>query len=112
MTNTALNHDPLDELLLVAPAAPDRLPAMLFLAALLHGIESKIEPGPASDSAVNERDESLPLSLPDALAATLESTTLQGALGEPFVDLYCRHRAAEWRAFLDVVGPREYDWYL
>ncbi|MGB5256727.1 MAG: energy transducer TonB [Woeseiaceae bacterium] len=38
MANTALNHDPLDELLLVAPAAPDRLPAMLFLAALVHGI--------------------------------------------------------------------------
>ncbi|MDH3303907.1 MAG: energy transducer TonB [Gammaproteobacteria bacterium] len=31
-------REPLDELLLVAPAAPDRLPAMLFLAALVHGI--------------------------------------------------------------------------
>jgi protein TonB len=31
-------RDPLDELLLVAPAAPDRLPAMVFLAALVHGI--------------------------------------------------------------------------
>jgi protein TonB len=38
MANIALNKDPLDELLLVAPAAPDRLPAMLFLAALVHGI--------------------------------------------------------------------------
>jgi len=38
MANTALNPNPLDELLLVAPAAPDRLPAMLFLAALIHGI--------------------------------------------------------------------------
>lgn len=38
MANTALNLNPLDELLLVAPAAPDRLPAMLFLAALVHGI--------------------------------------------------------------------------
>ena len=38
MANIALNQDPLDELLLVAPAAPDRLPAMLFLAALVHGI--------------------------------------------------------------------------
>ena len=33
-----LHTDPLDELRLVAPAAPDRLPAMLFLAALIHGI--------------------------------------------------------------------------
>ncbi|MDH3275871.1 MAG: hypothetical protein OEM99_15175, partial [Gammaproteobacteria bacterium] len=38
MANIALNPDPLDELLLVAPAAPERLPAMLFLAALVHGI--------------------------------------------------------------------------
>jgi protein TonB len=38
MANTALNPNSLDELLLVAPAAPDRLPAMLFLAALIHGI--------------------------------------------------------------------------
>ena len=38
MANFALNPDPLDELLLVRPAAPDRLPAMLFLAALIHGI--------------------------------------------------------------------------
>lgn len=38
MANIALHTDPLDELRLVAPAAPDRLPAMLFLAALFHGI--------------------------------------------------------------------------
>jgi len=38
MANIALNPDPLDELRLAAPQAPDRLPAMLFLAALVHGI--------------------------------------------------------------------------
>ena len=38
MATFALNQDPLDELLLVEPAVPDRLPAMLFLAALVHGI--------------------------------------------------------------------------
>jgi len=38
MANFALNQDPPDELLLVEPAVPDRLPAMLFLAALVHGI--------------------------------------------------------------------------
>ena len=30
--------DPLDEIRLVAPPRPDRLPAMLFLAALIHGV--------------------------------------------------------------------------
>ena len=38
MANIALNQDPLDELLLVPPATQDRLPAMLDLAALVHGI--------------------------------------------------------------------------
>ena len=38
MTNIALNPDSLDELRLIAPVAPDRLPAMLFLAALIHGV--------------------------------------------------------------------------
>lgn len=38
MANIALHTDPLDELRLVAPSTPDRLPAMLFLAALFHGI--------------------------------------------------------------------------
>lgn len=38
MANIMLHTDPLDELRLVAPRVPDRLPAMLFLAALIHGI--------------------------------------------------------------------------
>jgi len=38
MVNVALQTDPLDEMRLFAPAVPDRLPAMLFLAALIHGI--------------------------------------------------------------------------
>ncbi len=38
MANIALHTDPIDEMRLVAPDVPDRLPAMLFLAALIHGI--------------------------------------------------------------------------
>jgi len=38
MANVALHTDPLDEMRLIAPVVPDRLPAMLFLAALIHGI--------------------------------------------------------------------------
>ena len=38
MADIALNTEPLDELRLIAEPEPDRLPAMLFLAALLHGI--------------------------------------------------------------------------
>ena len=38
MANIAVTTDPLDELRLAAPEGTDRLPAMLFLAALFHGI--------------------------------------------------------------------------
>jgi protein TonB len=38
MANVHVPVDPLDELRMIAPPAPDRLPAMLFLAALVHGI--------------------------------------------------------------------------
>ena len=38
MANTAIHLDPVDELRLLSEPEPDRLPAMLFLAALIHGI--------------------------------------------------------------------------
>ena len=38
MAKTAIHLDPIDELRLLSEPEPDRLPAMLFLAALIHGI--------------------------------------------------------------------------
>ncbi len=38
MTSIAMQMDSIDEIQLVTPETPDRLPAMLFLAALIHGI--------------------------------------------------------------------------
>jgi periplasmic protein TonB len=38
MASIAINPESIDEIQLVAPETPDRLPAMLFLAALIHGI--------------------------------------------------------------------------
>ena len=38
MADIAINIDPLDEFRLVAAPVPDRLPGMLFLAALIHGV--------------------------------------------------------------------------
>jgi protein TonB len=38
MASIAIQSDLVDEIHLVAPVTPDRLPAMLFLAALIHGI--------------------------------------------------------------------------
>jgi glutamine synthetase len=82
------------------------------LAAMLHGIDGALDPGPATDEAVTGRDESLPLNLADALAATRASQVLANSLGAEFVDLYCRHRAAETAAFDNYISAREYDWYL
>ena len=38
MATAAMKSDAIDEIDLVPPESPDRLPAMLFLAALIHGI--------------------------------------------------------------------------
>jgi len=38
MASIAVRKDPIEEIQLVPPVTPDRLPAMLFLAALIHGI--------------------------------------------------------------------------
>ena len=82
------------------------------LAGMLHGIRSEGDPGPATTEAVTGRDENLPLNLPDALAATRANDELAAILGADFIDLYCRHRAAEAAAFNDYISAREYDWYL
>ncbi|MGD2173228.1 MAG: glutamine synthetase family protein [Gammaproteobacteria bacterium] len=82
------------------------------LAGMLRGIDEKLDPGPATTEAVTGRDEKLPLNLADALAATRASRVLVDSLGAEFVDLYCRHRAAELAAFENYIGAREYDWYL
>ena len=82
------------------------------LAGMLHGIRNQGDPGPATTEAVTGRDENLPLNLADALAATRASDALAAILGADFVDLYCRHRAAEAAAFHDYISAREYDWYL
>ena len=82
------------------------------LAGILHGIEQKLDPGKPSDEAVDGRDERLPLSLHRALTETAASEALRQALGDDFIDLYCRHREAETAAFQNNISPREYDWYL
>ncbi len=82
------------------------------LAGMLHGIDAGLDPGPATTEAVTGRDENLPLNMADALAATRASKVLADSLGAPFVDLYCRHRAAEIAAFDNYINAREYDWYL
>jgi glutamine synthetase len=47
-----------------------------------------------------------------ALAATSTSEVLTRIMGHKFVELYCRHRAAETAEFENYISAREYDWYL
>ncbi|MCG6889609.1 MAG: glutamine synthetase family protein [Gammaproteobacteria bacterium] len=82
------------------------------LAGMLHGIQNKLDPGEATDQAVVGRDESLPLDMRTALARTLDSVELSDIMGREFIELYCRHRAAETTAFENHINAREYDWYL
>ena len=82
------------------------------LAGMLHGIDNKIDPGKATTTAVEGRDENLPLNMSDALAATAANDALKKIMGENFIELYCHHRAAESLAFDNYISAREYDWYL
>jgi glutamine synthetase len=82
------------------------------LAGMLHGIDNRLDPGPATEQAVAGRDESLPLDIRRALAATAENTALAEIMGSEFIDFYCRHRAAETAEFENHIAAREYDWYL
>lgn len=84
----------------------------ITLAAILHGMQHKLDPGKAYDQAVNGRDENLPLNLPAAVGATIGSEALINLLGRDFVELYCRHRESETFAFEQFISAREYDWYL
>jgi glutamine synthetase len=82
------------------------------LAGMLHGMENKLDPGAATEAAVAGRDEALPLDLRKALATTLEDGALGEFMGRDFIELYCRHRAAEIADFENHINAREYDWYL
>jgi glutamine synthetase len=82
------------------------------LAGMLHGIDNRIDPGEATSESVEGRDQSLPLTMSSALAATSASDALKEIMGTDFIELYCKHRAAEQTAFENHISPREYDWYL
>ncbi len=82
------------------------------LAGMLHGIDNQIDPGKATTTAVEGRDQNLPLKMADALATTAASDALKKIMGADFIELYCHHRAAEHLAFDNHISAREYDWYL
>jgi glutamine synthetase len=82
------------------------------LAGMLHGIKNRLDPGEATEQAVVGRDHNLPLDMRTAIATTLDSEALGDIMGREFIELYCRHRAAETTEFENHINAREYDWYL
>ncbi len=83
-----------------------------MLAGMLYGLENKSEPGPETQGAPDMDESSLPLTLPDAIAATRDSMLLKPYMGADFLSIYTKHRQAELNAFEDFISPRELRWYL
>jgi len=83
------------------------------LAGLHHGLEHKLDPGPAAVGNVSrEPDTALPFSLADALARLKDAKVLPSYLGEETAALYGETKRLEAQRFAKIISPAEYEWYL
>jgi glutamine synthetase len=84
-----------------------------MLAGLLHGLDGKIDPGPALEGNAYEADAPR---LPDEWGTALDlfqgSNVLRRWLGAAFVDTYAITKRAERAKFNQRVTPLEWEWYL
>lgn len=82
------------------------------LAGILHGLETRADPGPeTTGNAYTAVPPSLPATWEAALAA-FAAEVLPTCLGERFCRLYAACRQAERDRFHQHVSPLEYRWYL
>jgi glutamine synthetase len=65
----------------------------------LDGVQRKLAPPPPADTPYDAKAELLPRTLSEALAALRDDAYLKRALGESFVDYYCRIKEAEIARF-------------
>jgi glutamine synthetase len=65
----------------------------------LDGVQRKLSPPPSADTPYEANAALLPRTLTEALAALREDAYLKRALGESFVDYYCRIKEAEIARF-------------
>lgn len=83
------------------------------LAGALHGIENKIDPGPAyTGNACKQMDEGLPWTWRQAITRLENAKVLPEYLGSDYLNLYCETKWAELEKFSFVISPHEYKWYL
>jgi len=85
-----------------------------LLAGLLHGLDNRIDPGPATaGNAYHNADAPrLPTSWEAALDAFGASAVLRHWFGDAFMDTYRITKQAERDKFAAAVTPLEYAWYL
>jgi len=81
------------------PAANPYLYFASQLCSGLDGVQRKLAPPPSADTPYEARAGLLPRTLTEALAALREDAHLKLALGETFVDYYCRMKEAEIARF-------------
>ncbi len=83
-----------------------------ILAGVHHGLTAELDPGAKTGgNAGTAVDESLPLTLWQALDRMQQATILPEYLGSNYLQLYRQIKQAEFEAFMADIHPREYDWY-
>jgi glutamine synthetase len=83
------------------------------LAGALHGIESRLDPGPpAAGNVCTSVDPTLPLTVPAALQAMRSAAVLPDWLGADYLALYAAVKEGEYAKFMGETFAREYAWYL
>ncbi len=83
------------------------------LAGVLHGIESRLEPGaPSKGNVCTAVDPDLPLTVPAALQALRNAAVLPQWLGAEYLALYAAVKEGEYAKFMGEAFEREYVWYL
>ena len=93
--------------------ANPHLVAAAILAAVQHGIENRLDPGPTAQGNVSgEVDPAIPLEWSAAVAAMLDGKILRGAFDPGYLEIYAAVKRNEHRRFMSEIFQREYDWYL
>jgi len=83
------------------------------LAGVHYGLTTKGHPGAKhGGNAGAEVDESLPLTLWDALAALRSADILPKYIGADYLEMYGAVKSAEFNDFMEEISAREYRWYL
>ncbi len=83
------------------------------LAGVHHGLTHQLSPTEKhSGNAGAEVDDTLPLTLWDALQVLGEAQILPDYLSRKYLDIYTEVKQAEFTDFLEAISPREYAWYL